>query len=359
MRILQRYLSFDLLWNLIATFVVLVAITGMLLFSIIALKTSTASLSVEALFKIVGLALANRIDILVPLATLVATTWTYGRARQEGEITAMRGAGIGLLPIILPAAAVGAGMSALLAWSQDEIVPQSHYLQNVIGKRHLAENIAALLLDESKDIRDKRFKVRWSKTSRDADGYVVLEDLVVSEQGKSGEPPRITRAAFAKPKINSATGEMTLTCKNLVRGNVAGDEMEIRLDLHALSEEPPPSKKVEDLSYEELLTRAERGAGEKSGRRAAAEFHRRAAGSFSPFLFALMGAPLGLILRLSNRAVVFAGAFVIVLLLHYGPVIVGVELAERGTLPATVGVWFGDLLILGAAIYALRRAARG
>lgn len=359
MRIIQRHLLLELVRNFSATLVVLAALMSMVFFSVAATQSSRANLAFEALVRIVGLQCANRLDVLLPLATLVSVIWTYARARADGEVTAMRGAGIGLMAVIMPAAALGAATTAALAWLSDEVIPESHYRTLIIGRRQLAADISNLLLDESKDIRDKRFKVCWGKTTKDAEGYVVLEDIVVAENLGGAAAPRITRGREARPTHNPSTGELTLRIRDFTRDNkIASDEIVIVLDLNAVTAAGPPNKRIEDLTYEEILTAGVRGP-EKETRKMKAEFHRRAASSFSPFLFALLGAPFGLILRIPNRALVFAIAFLLVLLLHYGPILIGFVAAKRGTLPVIPAIWLGNALVLVAAGFLLRRAAKG
>lgn len=359
MRIIQRYILKDLLANFIGTTAVLSTLMIMVMFSIRAMQTSTANLAVSALLTLVGYSIANRADILIALATLTAVVWTYGRAKDDGEITAMRGSGISLRAIIAPALLIGGVMSCVLGYLQDSIIPACHYRQIVIGKQHLADDLSALLLDEKKEIRDKRFKVIWSKTSRDADGYIVLENIVVSESSDPNSAPRVTRARYAKPTVSPSSGELTLELEGFTRGNqIASEKLLVPLDLRAISEEAPSQRKLEDLSYEELLSQAARTTG-RNYRKCIAEFHRRATSSFAPLLFALLGAPFGIIFRMSNRVVVFATAFLIVILFYFGPVLVGIELAVRGVLPAWISLWFGQLLILGGALWAFGRARRG
>lgn len=358
MRILHRYLLRELLYSLIATTIVLFALMSMVFFSMKATQAGTANLSVRALFLLVGCAIANRLDILVSLATLTAVVWTYGRTTHEGEITAMRGAGVGMRGIVMPAVLLGAVMTIALAFAQDRLVPVSHYKQMVIGKRQLAENLEALLLDESKDIRDRKFKVRWSTTAKDKDDYIVLEDVVVSEDAGEGRPPRVTRAKRATPTINPQTGDLKLALQEMVVGQtIAAEGSIVHLDLRAISEEPPAPKRIEDLTYEELLTASKRSTG-KAARKYEAEFHRRVAMSFAPFFFAFFGATFGILFRIANRAVIFGAAFLCVLLLDYAPVLIGIEAATRGALPAWIATWIGNILVFVTGIVGYGKARR-
>ena len=281
MRIVQRYILNELLLNALFTLLVLTAMMSMLMFSVVALKSSSATLGVTALIEIVGLQVLNRLDILLPLTILIASIWTYGRIQSDGEVSAMRGSGIGLYHLLLPAFLLGATGSTLLALVQDELIPWTHYRARVIGKRYLAANIDELLMDESRSIHNNDFKCRWARNSTDADGYVVLHDVVVSERQEEG-PPRITLAKTAHPIISPSSGELTLRLTDLVRGNDASTaETTVRISLRNLSSDHKPGRRVSDLNYEELVTRSRRQPETKQGREAIAEFLKRSGGAIA------------------------------------------------------------------------------
>ena len=329
---------------------------AMLVFSMVALRQSMAALSVNALLEVVALMTAQRLDILLPMTILIACVWTYGRAQADGEITAMRGAGIGLWSIILPALVLGAIGCVLLAGLQDEIIPNSHYRQRVIGKRFLADNIEALLENRSQSIEDKRFKCLWSEIGIDDEGFRVLRDVVVVRHAADGSNAEMTWARVASPRLDPAAGVLELELEGVVRGgDLSSEEMTVSLDLRSLSDDAIPRRRTANLSYEELLTRADRYPHEKKGRNAAATFHRRGANSFAAVLFALLGAPLGLVFRIRNRALIFLNGFLLVLLFHFGPMAVGQSLAQAGTVPAWT-LWLGPLLLFAVALFFVGKA---
>jgi lipopolysaccharide export system permease protein len=86
-----------------------------------------------------------------------------------------------------------------------------------------------------------------------------------------------------------------------------------------------------------------------------AEYHLRLAVSFAPLALSLLGIPLGMTLERGGRGVGF-GASVAVLFGYYLLLIMGVNLAERGTLPAPVALWTANVvaLVIGAVLYRRR-----
>ena len=355
MRIVQRYILNELLLNALFTLLVLTAMMSMLMFSVVALKSSSATLSVTALLEIVVLQVVNRLDILLPLTILVASIWTYGRIQSDGEVAAMRGSGIGLYHLLLPAFFLGATGCTLLALVQDELIPWTHYRARVIGNRYLAANIDELLMDESMSIHNSDFKCRWTKNSTDTDGFVILHNVVVSERQDDG-PPRITLARTARPIISPSSGELTLKLTGLVRGNDAStEETTVRINLRNLSSDHRPGHRTSNLNYEELITRSRRQSDTKKGREAMAEFLKRGGGALAAFLFAILGAPLGLVLRTNNRPYIFLVGFLSVMVFHYAPTALMVRFIRNASIAPLAGLALMVVPLLIASGFTLKK----
>ncbi|MEE9392927.1 MAG: LptF/LptG family permease [Planctomycetota bacterium] len=358
MKILQRYLTRELVLNTAFTFAVLASLIVMLVFSITTLKSGFATLRITTIFQIVGYLCIPRLDVIIPLSIFTATLWTYARARGDGELSAMRGCGVHLYHLFLPAALLGAVGTLALAFLQDEVMPGADYAQRRIGRQYLAESLEAMLAEDNRRIEDSKFICEWAESGKDAEGYRVLRDVVVTELRPSG--PVITRAHEAIPRLQVARGQLELELKGFRRSDQLASEMlMVTLDLGALSDRGPPRRKVSHRSYEELLTRSQRDPELEERRENLAELHRRAATAFSVFLFALLGAPLGVVLRQSNRALCFGIGFLIVLILGYAPMFMGMGLARSGTLPVWLALWIGNSLIAIATLFTLGRALRG
>ena len=179
MKIVERYLAVSLGRHALLAFLVLGSLVTMMVFSLTALRESTSYLSVGALVRVVLLSAATQLQVLIPLTVLIATIWTYGGAQADGEIAAMRGAGVSLWRCLQPALLLGALGALLLALLQESAIPSAHYEQRRLGRRFLAEGVDRLLQDSRTTVRDRRFSCRWSQVGSDAEGHPVLEDFVV------------------------------------------------------------------------------------------------------------------------------------------------------------------------------------
>jgi lipopolysaccharide export LptBFGC system permease protein LptF len=85
---------------------------------------------------------------------------------------------------------------------------------------------------------------------------------------------------------------------------------------------------------------------------AEAELHLRLAVALSPLALALLGIPLGMTLERGGRGIGF-GASVGVLFVYYLLLIMGLNLAERGALPAMPALWIanGFMALVGLTLY--------
>ena len=359
MRLLQRYLAVALFKNGLFTFVVLSSIITMMVFSMVALRESMSFLTFEALLLVVGLLTTTQLSVLIPLTALTSSIWTYSRFESAGELTAMRGAGVSLRNLVMPCVIMGALLTMTLVVIQNDVVPHAHYTQRVIGKRFLAANIDRFLDDDRRAIQDRRFKCRWDQVENDENGHPVLMGFTVAELSEDNEtPPVFTRARRAEPWIDTRVGDLVLELKELTYSTIgASDSMRIALDLSAISEEPAPSRKTKHLAYDELFTRIRRQGLDEEGLKASVELHGRASTAVSATLFALLGALIGVVFKINNRAYVFVVGFLLVLTLHYAPSFLGHSLGRKGTLPPWFAMWIGNILTL-VVIFAASRKAR-
>ncbi len=359
MRIVERYLARMLGRSALFTFLVLAALVTMMVFSMVALRESMSFLTVSALLEVVALLSLTQIEVLVPLTVLIAAIWTYGKSQADGEINAMREAGMSLFRVLQPALLLGALGCLLLAGLGDRVVPWAHYEQRRIGKRFLAENIDRLLEDDRTTIQDRRFKCCWSRVGVDEEGRPFLEDFVVADLEEEGAPPIFTRAGRALPYIDGRGGRLVLELHELTyHVQAASESMSIALDLRALSEEPAPRRRAGSLDYEELLSASREEPRSKLGLQAMIELQARAAAAISALLFSFLGAALGVLLGVRNRATIFAVGFLLVLLLYYAPRLVGESLAETGAVAPALAMWSGNALTAIGAVLAWRRSRR-
>ncbi len=81
--------------------------------------------------------------------------------------------------------------------------------------------------------------------------------------------------------------------------------------------------------------------------RAKVELQERMSSALAALCFVAVGVPLGVRLRHGNRLVSFGVSLLVVFCVYYPAMVAGKELSLSGRLPAGVGLWMPDLLMLG------------
>jgi lipopolysaccharide export system permease protein len=77
--------------------------------------------------EVFALSIPFLIAVVVPMAVLVTVLYTYTRMASDNEINAMKGSGISLLRITLPAVGAAAVVAIGLYWFNDNVLPESNY----------------------------------------------------------------------------------------------------------------------------------------------------------------------------------------------------------------------------------------
>jgi lipopolysaccharide export LptBFGC system permease protein LptF len=129
----------------------------------------------------------------------------------------------------------------------------------------------------------------------------------------------------------------------------------VRINLRNLSSDHRPGQRTSNLNYEELMTRSRRQPDTKRGREAIAEFLRRGGGALAAFLFALLGAPLGLVLQSSNRPYIFLIGFLSVMVFYYAPTALMVRFVGSASIAPVTGLTIMIVPLLIASGFTLKR----
>jgi lipopolysaccharide export LptBFGC system permease protein LptF len=87
------------------------------------------------------------------------------------------------------------------------------------------------------------------------------------------------------------------------------------------------------------------------------EVDRRIAFSFSPFIFILIGLPLGITTRRAQRSIGF-GISIVVFMGYYMFYVLGQALAQKELLPSGPAMWIGNIVFGLLGFFVLWRAAR-
>jgi LPS export ABC transporter permease LptG/LPS export ABC transporter permease LptF len=321
------------------------------------------------------LILPQALPFTVPLGVLVATLITLSRMSTDGEITAMRAAGVPGRRVVAPILLFGfvamwiAAASSL--WLTPWSIHERYRVENQLINGGLTADVQPRVFEEQFPnsilyVTDVTNGVtgRWKK--------VFLADITPPEKRAAGAAesvgPRITLASEAIVVADPSLTRLQLSLRN---GSTyeAGKEVS---DYHitafptgdqALQARKPaevratrPSVEMDTLPlYREAYhdTSLDRTARLD----ARVELHQRLALPMACLLMALVGVPLGITRRRAGKsaAVVLTAALAF---LYYMALISFISLARQGTLSPEVAVWLPNVLFAIGGIVMIVRLER-
>ena len=377
MKRLHRYLLSELLQNASLTVVAILAIFFMVALALVLGTSRTEGVPFLLVMRHTGFRAVSTLYLTLPLTVLTACIFTYGRARSDGEFTAMRVAGIHPWQSIVPAIVLGACCTLALCWLQGDAMPSAHFRGRVELERDVLANLEDLLKRKDKRIGNESWGAAWEKLVKGPDGHIILRnlELVIVDKGDKSKKKRIL-AALARPRLDTVAKTLSLELTDLTREDPSGQRIQasqfsVTLHLESLGADRK-RKRESDCTYEELLTRSRHYAdgalmagdekaraklGEKS-REYAAEYHMRIAFAFSAVLFAFLGSALGLWRGTGNRALVFMAGFLLVVCLYYPLEMAGMWLAIDHSVPPAGALWIGNGVLVVLSSWVFRKVMR-
>jgi lipopolysaccharide export LptBFGC system permease protein LptF len=377
MKRLHRYLLSELLRSAGLTMVAILAIFFIVALALVLGTSRAEGVPFSVVLRHTGYRAAATLYLTLPLTVLTACIMSYGRARTDGEFTAMGVSGIHPWHVLVPAIFLGAAATLSLAWLQDEVMPGAHFRGRVELEHDVLSNLESVLKRSNRTIEEESWSASWTALRQDEEGHIVLAGLQLLMLDDDRVVQRSVRAAIAKPQLDPAANQLNLELRDVWRTEADGSApsragaLSISLNLDSFGAELK-SKREGDCSYEELLTEAhrqerlassapeattrERAA--KRARKYRAEYHLRVANAFSSVLFAFLGAVLGLWRGTGNRALVFLLGFLIVVGVYYPLNMVGASIANAGVLPPALATWIGNVVLAGLATKIFRKFLR-
>jgi len=347
LRLLGRYIfreifSSAVLGTLLVTFIMFLRAADPI--SELLVKSSANTRLVLELFALV---LPTVLPFTIPFGVLVGILIGLGRLAADGEITAMRAAGVSSRKVIAPVllfAAIGGGVAALAtlrltpyAFQRTTAIKnqlEATQLNTEVTPRVFVENFPNTILY----VGDTRPGV-WR--------HLFVANVAPPEKrnvgmGDKAQGPRITVAEEAIPFPDFRNNRIQLSLRNfstheMGKDQVARDEV-APVGQQALDAAPP--------SWTPLKT------GAMGNRQLAAyprnkpdwldyqiELQKRFALPVACLVLAMVGIPLGLATRKGGRAAGYVNAIFVAFFCYYISFSALINLAKQKTLPVTVALW--------------------
>ena len=322
------------------------------------------------------LVLPQALPFTVPLGVLVATLITLSRMSTDGEITAMRAAGVPgrrVAPPILFFGCVAVLIAAASScWLTPWAIRERYRVENQLISGGLTAEVQPRVFEEQFPnsilyVTDVTTGVtgHWRK--------IFLADVTPEENRPAGAPergdgPRITLASEAVVVADSSQSRLQLSLRNGSTYEAGKELADYRITAfpagdQGLQASKPPEARATRPSIEmdtvPLYREAYRGNTLSPTDRldARIEFQERLALPLACLLMALVGVPLGITRRRAGKsaAVVLTAGLAF---LYYMGLISFISLARQGTLSPEAAVWLPNILFAIGGIIMLARLER-
>lgn len=360
MRILRDYILREMFPPLTLSLVIITM--AFLIGNLVKLADFVINKGVELVYvgKIFFFLMPNILSLAIPMGILTATLIAYGRLSSDNEILAMRATGINLYKIAIPAITLGLIFSLLAVPFNDKIVPKAHYktrmLIKELGLRRPAAYLEAgtfirgfkdyiLFIYEIKYVKDRAIfsNIRIYQPQKDAPTRTIV--------AKGGELIPLPEKNAIKLKLTDGTIEEPnpTNPKNLYKLNFKEYYLTLFLDDSTMQES---GKKTKEMTFDEI--RANISELKKSGVDAAPlkrRLHKRIAESFASFAYVLIGIPLAITTRRSEKSIGF-GISLALIVIYWLLAALGTVFANNNILPIWLAMWFGNitLIIIGSVM---------
>lgn len=391
MRILTRYILFDLLRVFLLT---LTGMTALIFIALIGKEAVDKGLGLGPLLQMLPYLLPQAMQFSIPGTMLLATTSVYGRMSAFNEVVAIKSLGISPWAIVTPTltlatvVSIGAVMMNDLAVSWGELGVQRVFIESL-------EEVVYGRLNTTRTYSDGKLKI----TVKYVEGRKLIEPILEVRDKSGGQPLSIT-AEEAELHSIPAEGKLVIRLTDFqADGNVKVShprtyEHVIALDdLSSTSKNRRPSsialaeigpaleeqtKRMKGLEQEiaargafALLTGEfddlsaarwqpyldERQNLQSTLDRLHTEPVRRWANGFSCLCFVLVGIPMSIVRQKGEFLASFFICFAPILLVYYPLLMFSVDQAKFGAVPP-ITVWLGNAVLACWGLWMMRRVVR-
>ena len=361
MRILSRYvfreiLTSAILGTFLTTFVIFLQQVAPKLFELLVRSSATP----ETVLRLFALSLPPVLPLSIPFGVLVGILIGLGRLAGDGEITAMRAAGIPSFRVIPPVMVFAVLATAVCVAAYVWLTPLSIRDTNRVARRLIASQLTA---EVQPRVFDEQFPNTILYIGDIRPGPVVqwrdifLADLTPPEQRTQGlkqqaEGPRVTTARDALAIPDVPNKRLQLSLRSATSHEIAKDGVDyttftphIEQALDAVEKNEAPERPFREMPTPELwrFTRTQSPKTEESVE-SKIELQKRLALPFACIFLGMVGIPLGSSSRKGGKSGGYIWAIFLAFFCYYLAFIALVGLAKQRTLPVATALWLPNVV---------------
>jgi lipopolysaccharide export system permease protein len=290
----------------------------------------------------------------IPMSVLIATLLTFGKLSFDNEIMAIRASGISVVKTVAPLFLLTINLCLFCFLLSDQIASTTHFAYRRLLTQIGIDSPQAAL-DEGVFIKKfKNFVIFIYEIDKNK-----LKGIRIY-QPQEGRP---TRTIIAQKGELVSVPEKNIIKLKLIQGT--SDEpdpkdpsklyklnfktYDLPLNLASIKASEDLGKKPKDMAIRELRDEIKRlgEEGIQATYPLSAEIHHKIALSFSSLAFLLIGIPLGITAKRSEKSISFGISFGL-MTLYWILLIGGKALAQKGLAPAWAAMQVSNLVIGGA-----------
>ncbi|HLK71313.1 MAG TPA: LPS export ABC transporter permease LptF [Steroidobacteraceae bacterium] len=348
MRILQRYLLWEMTINFLGVTVVASAV--MIVNTIGDVLARAAQLQYQRAFvlKLIALGAAQNFSLLLPVGLLLGVVLAFGRLYHDSEMAAAQAAGAGTARVSTAVWLLALPVCALVIWLNFYLGPRAARAEESLRNEALRAGILAPLEPgRFRSFGGGRVVVYARAALPDGD----LTDVFVDRS--EGEMVDTTTARRAHYSITDKGETITLYDGERVEGTPGTRRYRIMRFARQMIPFNAPQSSAPDTRVDEMSTSQLVGT---HNPRLQAELQWRIGLPVMTLVFAVLGVPLG---RLKPRKGRYAHVWLAVVAFAFYAVLAqaGRSWIERRQVPAALGLWWVHGLFLALSIGGLMQPA--
>ncbi|MBA4684023.1 MAG: LptF/LptG family permease [Planctomycetes bacterium] len=395
--VLDRYLLKDLALTTLFCQLILCVLVSI----VFAMKAVSSGYSLGIVIPWLGDSLLYSMYFTTPMSVMAGCSLSYGKFVADREFTAAVASGISPSRLFLPMTILIIPILMMMMFTQSTLLPEL---------QHRKQDISRFFVKQLENIGDGRKGqipldgeggvIYWEEIRNGTDLKVVYIEKQLSVKGgaavpskssKDDTPPTKINAKRAKLSVDDSAGLIRLTLRDVsvvfpVNSSATGQRDFLDWDHESIEFDQfnvdfpisSRNRRLNDLPTAELVDRLVEIEGEvgeidrslatlasieekrkeesrKSGliraiRRGETEIWRRRAMALAVLTFAMIGAPLALLLRTPQKLVPFFFSLLAILGVFYPLTYGGVQLSRATGAPAWITVLSGNYILLAMAI---------
>ena len=365
---MRRLLNWYILREILGPFLI-----SVLVFTVVLLLGKILQLTEMVMTRGVGLGSVGYLILTIlpfvfvftlPMAGLLAVLLAFLRMSSDGEVTAMKNAGLSLYQLLPSVLVFSVALYALTSVLSFYALPwgNSAFKKELL---ELARTRADLAIKES--VFNNAFdNVIIYMRSYDPDKR-LMEDVLISDE----RDPQVTNTVIAprgyilnQPSGDVVTirlfdGTISRVEKEMDRTqNISFSRYDVNLNLKDFAQYTPRKKKGKEMTFSEMRENiAKLGEDDPMGRAILIELHKKFVFPFSCLVMSLLGVPLGIQTTNRRRSTgVIVGLFCF--LIYYILLSVTLNMGELKNFPIALGMWAPNVIFGLLTVYMTIRAAR-